>query len=145
MKLTNNKGITLVALIITIIVMLIIAGIAMYSGSGVVEEAKIQDVKTNMLLVQATVKNYVEQAKFEKKDTIDGVTIDGVALSVTASPDINGFYKINDMNALNLGTLSAEDYLISFDINQVLVEVYFVPGITDSSGKTFHKLSEMQE
>ena len=131
MKLKNSKGITLVSLIIIIIVMLVLASIAVYSGTGIIQEAKVEDTKTNMLLVQAKIKNYVEQAKFEKKEDINGITIDDVTLSITASPEVEGYYKIEDMSSINLPDLNSEDYLISYNIENIDVDVYFVPGIED--------------
>ena len=144
MKLKNSKGITLVSLIIIIIVMLVLASIAVYSGTGIIQEAKVEDTKTNMLLVQAKIKNYVEQAKFEKKEDINGITIDDVTLSITASPEVEGYYKIEDMSSINLPDLNNEDYLISYNIENIDVDVYFVPGIEDSDGNTYHKLSEVK-
>ncbi len=144
MKLKNSKGITLVSLIIIIIVMLVLASIAVYSGTGIIQEAKVEDTKTNMLLVQAKIKNYVEQAKFEKKEDINGITIDDVTLSITASPEVEGYYKIEDMSSINLPDLNSEDYLISYNIENIDVDVYFVPGIEDSDGNTYHKLSEVK-
>ena len=39
MDIKNNKGITLIALIITIIIIVIIAGIIVYDGSKLVDDA----------------------------------------------------------------------------------------------------------
>lgn len=143
MNLKNNKGITLVALIITIIIMLIIAGITLYNGTGILKEAEVEDVKTNMLLIQAQVKTYVEQAKFEGKDTIDQVEVNGVQLSISEST-ADGYYQINNMADLNLADLDNSVYLISFDIDNITADVYYVPGITDSDGNTYYRLSEME-
>ena len=60
---TNQKGITLIALIITIIVLLIIAGITVYSGKDSIRKANLEGLKTNMLLIQA--KEYIENASFQ--------------------------------------------------------------------------------
>lgn len=144
MCMEKNSGITLIALMITIIVMLIIASIVVYNGAGLIKQAKVEDVKTNMLLVEATVKNYVEQAKFEGKDTINGITIDGATIAIESS-SVSGYYKIQDMNALKLGELSNQDYLISFSIDTVEVNVCYVPGITDQDGKTYHYLSDFED
>ncbi len=61
----SNKGITLVALVITIIVLAIITSISIYSGKDVIEKTKLEGLKTNMLLIQAKAKEYVEQANFK--------------------------------------------------------------------------------
>lgn len=150
MKLNNNKGVTLIALTITIIVMLIIAGITIYGGSKLIQNAQVEDVKTNMLLVQAEVKNYVEQAKFERKTIEDmvneGITVNGVNFKIKDSREIQGetFYKIaTPMSELKLGNLKADHYLVLIKIDDVDVDVYFEPGVSDGSGTTYHLLSEM--
>lgn len=61
----NQKGITLVVLVITIIVLLILAGITVYTGKGTIKEAKLEALKTNMLLIQTKAREYVENASFD--------------------------------------------------------------------------------
>ena len=151
MNFNNNRGITLVALVVTIIVMLIIAGVTIFNGTGVIKEAKTESIKTNMLLVQAQIKNYVEQAKFERKTQpgeINGITVDGVTLKIKQSTE-SDFYEIDIsdneslMSDLGLGGLSPDDYLIKPDISNLTVDVYYVLGITDADGNTYYKLSDM--
>lgn len=149
MNLKNNKGITLLALTITVIVMLIIASITIYGGSKVIKQAQKEDVKTNMLLLQAEMKNYVEQARYENKKIenflSDGITIGEKTLKISQADEIQGvqFYKIlTPLSEFNLEQLDEELYLISIDIDKVNVNVYFVPGISDGEN-TYHILSEM--
>lgn len=59
--LKNEKGITILALVITIIVLLIIASISINAGSQLVEQAKIQTIETNMLAIRAKAKSYAEE------------------------------------------------------------------------------------
>ena len=61
----KEKGITLVSLITTIIVLLIIAGITINYSNNSVRNANLQTFKTNMLLIEAKAKEYVENASFE--------------------------------------------------------------------------------
>lgn len=65
MKAKENKGITLVALIVTIIVLLIIAGIAVYNGKETIQKANLEELRTNMLLIEAKAKGLVEEANFQ--------------------------------------------------------------------------------
>ena len=65
MKINDNKGVTLVALTITIIVLLIIAGIAIYSGKETIQKANLEALRTNMLLIEAKAKGVVEEANFQ--------------------------------------------------------------------------------
>lgn len=64
-NLKNNKGITLITLVITIIVMIILAFIVVNVGKESIDEANLQNMKTNMLLIEAKVKEYAENANYE--------------------------------------------------------------------------------
>ena len=65
MNIKENKGVTLVALTITIIVLLIIAGIAVYNGKETIQKANLEALRTNMLLIEAKAKGLVEEANFQ--------------------------------------------------------------------------------
>ena len=165
MDIKNNKGITLIALIITIIIIVIIAGIIVYDGSKLVDDAKYEDVKTNMLLLQAEIKNYVEQAKFENKKLEDivssGATLEGKPTLAIAEPEredlkiVDGekLYKITtSMQELKLSNIDPDKYLIliyteSDSSTKVTgeVDIYFVRGFESMNGESdIHFLSEME-
>ena len=57
----NEKGITILALVITIIILLIIASISINAGSQLIQEAKVQTIETNMLAIRAKAKAYAEE------------------------------------------------------------------------------------
>jgi len=58
--LKNEKGITLIALVITIILLFIIGGISIMGGTDLVNTAKAETVETNMLTIKAKAKEYIE-------------------------------------------------------------------------------------
>ena len=61
----KERGVTLITLAITVVVLSIIAGIAVYSGSETVRKAKLEELRTNMLLIEAKAKGLVEEANFQ--------------------------------------------------------------------------------
>lgn len=61
----EEKGVTLIVLAVTIVVLLILASITMNGGSDIINKSKLESLKTNMLLIQTKAKEYVENAKFE--------------------------------------------------------------------------------
>lgn len=65
MKKEENKGITLMALVITIGVLIILASITIKYGGESIKQAKIQNMKTNMLLIEAKTKEFVENANYD--------------------------------------------------------------------------------
>ena len=71
----KNNGVTLLALVITIVVLLIIAGITVYEGKETINRAKLEELRTNMLLIQAKSKEYVEEANFKIGKSTDETKI----------------------------------------------------------------------
>lgn len=57
----NDSGITLIALVMTIIVLIIIVSISSYEGSRMIATSKVQTLETNMLKIQAKAKAYAEK------------------------------------------------------------------------------------
>ena len=89
MKIKENRGITLISLIVTIIVLMIIAGITIYNGKSTITQAQLEGLRTNMLLIQAKAKEYVEEVNFEmgpskdeakKQEAIQKIYINEVGL-----------------------------------------------------------------
>lgn len=67
----KNKGITIIALVITIILLLIIAGISIEVGNNIIKKSNLENQKTNMLLIRVKGKEYVENANFKLGTNID--------------------------------------------------------------------------
>ena len=163
MKYKSQKGITLIALTITLIVLSIIAGVVVYSGLDVVETAEIQTVNTNMLLIQIKCKTLSEKATFEKNDTLlKGTTLTSIMETATG----NEYNKVNDL--INKGVISTTEehyskyYLLSnqdltdmgledatveneyYIINYETEEVIFTKGVKKEEN-TYYKLSELKD
>ena len=102
----SQKGITLIVLTITIIILIILAGITIYTGRDSIQKANLEELKTNMLLVQTKAKEYVENASFKL-----GVNPNADTMYEDAKENLNGEDKgtvvttddeiVNDL--LNMG------------------------------------------
>lgn len=162
MKYKLQSGITLVSLTITIIVLSIIAGVAVYAGLDVIETAEVQTLNTNMLLIQIKCKTLSEKATFEKDDTLlKGTTV----TSIMESASGDEYTKVNDL--INKGVISTEEehynkyYLLTnqdlidmgledaiveneyYIINYETEEVIYTKGV-EIEDVTYYKLSELQ-
>lgn len=144
----KERGVTLVALVITVVVLLIIASIAVYSGSDTVRKAKLEELRTNMLLIEAKAKGLVEEVNFKigltkpedaeyagKKEKAENEVYVGAGLekangvSAPASIPVSECYKVTDTTLQNWGLEDmekeeGEEYLIKFDDVNATVEVY---------------------
>lgn len=70
-NLKNKSGITLIALVITIIVILILAGISIGEGTQLIKKAKIESLMTNMITIKANAKIYAEEINAQVWDLSD--------------------------------------------------------------------------
>lgn len=141
----KDKGITLVALTITIVILLIIAGISINIGGNIIKKANLEALKTNMLLIQAKGKEYVEEANFKMGKNPDNDRIQSVRTEIyvdnakleTASNDIKSKINVtgdnlyvltqNTYNEWGLNKIELEeneDYVVKFNEQDLTVEVY---------------------
>lgn len=70
----RSSGITMITLVITIVVLLIIAGISIETGSGMIKKSELENLKTDMLLIKVKGKEYVENANFNLGTSFDKLT-----------------------------------------------------------------------
>lgn len=106
----ENKGITMVTLIITIIVLLIIAGISIGTGNKVIKSSELENVKTNMLLIKAKGKEYVENANFKLGTNLDKLTDEDKNNRITAAKaELKEGEEITDEDILKNIGITQED------------------------------------
>lgn len=148
----SNKGITMVALIITIIIMLILATVTIQFGAGEVERTKLEDLKTTMLLIKGRVQIVADKESFGESYDNTGM----VKLSDAASYDIsklqNIFNNLEDTSNLYIWeqtamdnnnidvTITSTDFFV---MDYSTGEVYYSLGYT-YEGITYYSLTDMQ-
>lgn len=143
----ENKGITLVALIITITVLLILAGISFYKGKETIQRAELEELKTNMLFIQAKAKEYVEEANFkiginapeEKIETVRNdiyakqeklEEVEEIPSQITQMENC-AYYTMTNETKQKWGLEKLEDekdYVIEFNEIDASVQIYYLPG-----------------
>lgn len=151
MNFEDNRGITLVALVVTIIVLLILAGIGINTGISSMEKVKLEELKTNMLLIEAKARECVEEANFRMGGSTEETVVDAVRTEIyevnnklekadstnvpnnTGEIDLTDCYVITqetfDLWGLNKIKLSEDEkYLVKFNESRIEVEVYNTKG-----------------
>ena len=105
----------MVALVVTIIVILILAGISIGQGDKAIKISQLENLRTNMLLIQTKSKEYLENANFNLGTNIDNVTEEE---------------KTNRVNK-------------AYDIKNDEAEIYNQKGF-EKENKTYYSLSEIK-
>ncbi len=146
----NQKGITLVALIITIIVMLILVSVTIHFGTTLFDASRKEDLKTSMLLIQSKTKIIKEKKDFGDIENLEGIALENNteytisdALSTKISAIENSsLYILNSEHLNNMGiteeTSSKEFYIVDYNSN----EIYYSLGYKDGNN-TLYSLSEL--
>lgn len=91
----KEKGITLTSLVITIIILLIIASISVFSGTQTIKYAKWNKAKSEMETVQTQVNAWNEEYK-SLSDTEKNTYLKNIGTSVTNPPDVEDMDSYNN-------------------------------------------------
>lgn len=148
----NNKGITIVSLVITIILLIIITSVTIYIGNNIIKQVTLQNVNTDMMLIKAKVKTIAEQAKFNKDNSNykgtplaqvpDNKKIDKLVEEEIVE-DITKYYLLSkaDLDSMGLEKVDiADGYLVNYENEEVI----YVRGLKNED-KMYYKLSEMKD
>lgn len=161
----KDQGITLITLAITVVVLIILAGIGIYSGKETLKKANLEELHTNLLLIQAKAREYVEEANFKigivsneeragKTATVrDEVYVQAQGLECATNipetisiTDANACYYLTESTKNKWGLEKIKDekqYIIEFDEMNEKVEVYSIKGYEGKHSLT--EINQMQE
>ena len=148
----NSKGITLVVLVLTIVILMILTSVTVYTGSSIIKQVSLQNINTDMMLIQAKAKTIVEQAKFNKDNSnykgtplinvldnkkIDKLIDEGIVENVTK------YYLLSkdDLNSMGLEKVDiADGYLVNYETEEII----YVKGF-EKDNNTYYKLSDIKD
>lgn len=165
----ENKGITLMTLVITIIVLLILAGISLNEGTSLIKKAKVENIMTNMITIKAKAKviaeevnaqvwNLAESDKLEKKQELytqeykmgNSVSLTTEQINALDSQIGNSYecYLIITGTLEKMGLSDIQDgdnYVVVYNLSDYTkLDIVFLSGI-QYEGTMYYTLSKLQE
>lgn len=143
----SSKGITVIALVITIIIMLILATITLNYGTGEVEKAKLEDLKIVMLLIQGRARIVIDKESFgedyDKTGMIKVLEATEYDMSNLQNLDTTNLYiweqEAMDNNDIDVEITTEEFFVIDYQTG----EVYYSLGYNDGEN-TYYSLTDIQ-
>lgn len=146
MNLKNEKGITIIALIITIILMLILVGVTVKVGTKEISKAKLEDIKTEMISIKTRAEIVKDKYDFKDIDNLVGTKLSEATDYNTEAIVIPDASKENcyiwtqeDLNSQELSSIKVDKdkfYVVYYGDD---IEVYYSKGV---DGK--YSLTELQ-
>lgn len=152
----SNKGMGIISLICIVVVIAIITGVSVYFARLKYNEAKVQTIKTDMLLVQWKVKSYIDSQIAEKVEiNYLGIKISEVTdnnlintfkeKNVIDESEYEKYYMLSDeeLNQIKSTVSSPEGsyYLVNYDNYEVII----TGGCKISDGEILYKLSDIEK
>ncbi len=150
MNLKSKNGITIIALVLTVIIMLILVGVTVKIGTNSIDESEKQDIITNMISIKTKAKIVKDKYNFKDIENLVGTPLieDTEHTTTDVKVEIPG-EKINkcyiwtqeDLNAQGLASISSnksEFYIVCYGDDEI--EVYYSKAV---DGK--YSLTELQE
>ena len=170
-SLKEEKGITLIALVITVIILFIIGGVSIMQGTDLVRTAKAETIETNMLTIKAKAKEYMENVdsknwatKQENKETKNREELQSDKYELTLIGNAEGnawyeegytYYKLEKeaLEKMDLPDLyqEGEEYIIRYPTEPITgsvdtnlkLDIIYANGI-EYKGTTYYNLSKIE-
>ena len=139
MNLKNKKGITIIALVITVVIMLILVGVTVKVGTMSIDESEKEDIITNMISIKTRAKIVKDQFNFKDISSLVGTkfTDDTKYEKTNLNPAIPEEQKNNcyiwtqeDLNNQGLASINSDEskfYVVYYGDNNT--EVYYSIGV----------------
>lgn len=135
----SEKAITLTALVITVIVMLILAGVTIYSGIGDINQARENKALSEVQIVQhAVLEAYTKYVKTKDVTFLVGAKVEdgeltelantiGITLVTIPSDytddDLKAYYRLTPENLEKIGIYESEDtYIVNYLTGEAINE-----------------------
>ncbi len=147
----KDNGITLIALIVTIIIMIILATIVVDFSTKAIDKAKLEDIKTNMLLIQGKSQTIYEKYLFKEIEELTGILYseqntyvisDGLLDHLKVEDDIY-IWGEEALNENGLGTIKTDEQTF-YIVDYTTSEIYFSKGY-EYNDLIYYSLTELQE
>ncbi|MGN1351601.1 MAG: hypothetical protein ACI4VE_02295 [Clostridia bacterium] len=147
----KDNGITLIALIVTIIIMIILATIVVDFSTKAIDKAKLEDIKTNMLLIQGKSQTIYEKYLFKEIEELTGILYseqntyvisDGLLDHLKVEDDIY-IWGEEALNENGLGTIKTDEQTF-YIVDYTTSEIYFSKGY-EYNDSIYYSLTELQE
>lgn len=150
----KQNGVSTPILIIGIVIIIIIASVIVHYAEDIVEENRLQDLRTNMLLIQAETKKDLEEVCFQtanldakkeedlakineiKKQNLKGRLVQESEIKNSIPQEItideNCYYlDENNLNEIGVKDLNSDEYgyfIVKYDFSNITVEVINTKG-----------------
>lgn len=155
--LRNEKGVTMAMLIITVIVMVVVASIAMTAGSNLRKKTELADRVSQMQLIQAKAEEIYNEHLYK------GSKLIGQEVTLNEGDEIRNekWYKLSseDMKSMGIDFTPTDEYYycVKYDLTEENseegvdkedidpIDVYYSGGYESTNGNMYYTLEKLKD
>ncbi len=155
--LRNEKGVTMAMLIITVIVMVVVASIAMTAGSNLRKKTELADRVSQMQLIQAKAEEIYNEHLYK------GSKLLGQEVTLNEGDEIRNekWYKLSseDMKSMGIDFTPTDEYYycVKYDLTEENseegvdkedidpIDVYYSGGYESTNGNMYYTLGKLKD
>lgn len=155
--LRNEKGVTMAMLIITVIVMVVVASIAMTAGSNLRKKTELADRVSQMQLIQAKAEEIYNEHLYK------GSKLLGQEVTLNEGDEIRNekWYKLSseDMKSMGIDFTPTDEYYycVKYDLTEENseegvdkedidpIDVYYSGGYESTNGNMYYTLEKLKD
>lgn len=154
----QEKGITMLSLLITLLIMIVVIAIGINTVSPLVQKSNIEDLTTELMLIQAKWQIERERVNFDGTSIFDeglinaqdteneGKLIDEYKYVTNSESwidsNVKAYYRLPDEALKSMGLELEKNY--GYAVNYENDDIIYIPGIEAEDGKVYYKLSEIK-
>lgn len=132
MNMKNQKGVTMVAEVLTIVIFMLLIGTITYSSFSSFQVRELNDMYSDILTIQEKAANYYlkyGEAPVKSDEKIDINTLGTVLNQLNPQDDENEYYKVDFEKLLNVSLNNEQTDKEYYIINAATLTVYYIPGV----------------
>lgn len=155
--LRNEKGVTMAMLIVTVIVMVVVASIAMTAGSNLRKKTELADRVSQMQLIQAKAEEIYNEHLYK------GSKLLGQEVTLNEGDEIRNekWYKLSseDMKSMGIDFTPTDEYYycVKYDLTEENseegvdkedidpIDVYYSGGYESTNGNMYYTLGKLKD
>ena len=147
----NKKGVTLISLAVTVLVMIIILGITVATADNLLRETDERKLKTNLYLIKARAQTLLDDYLFDGTDKLGDTTSEDITTYGWTEDETQFIYREWDSEDLKVQGIDTsnvaknEVFIIKYDFVNEEIDIASTRGVVDSDGIARYTLSSLEE
>ena len=137
----KESGFSLIAIIITVIILAILIVVGIHFGFFALNKAKLEDIKTDMISIKTRAKIVADEYNYEDIEELKGSKLEDENILTKLNIEEGYLWDRETLDEQGLTKIEANKYVVKYDLdNPSNCEIYYLDGY-----EGLYSLTDLQE